>query len=303
MKKLVFLLLLLFLTSHGFAEAVGASVDSINIRVVINSDLSVDEEIIVNSINTYSTNSSYMYFFLSDLPEDLTITDENNNEYNYTSFVANGIYTLRLIDELMPNCSKIYYFSYSNNDIVQKFDRNHIFSYLFTSYYNISDFSLELVLPRGFGITQKDINTVSPPSSRIFSDGQQIIIEWVGGMNYLDTNTYLVFFERLAFSNFGIGSLITAVIIGFIIGGGLTYYFLKRRRKEIVTMALTKDEKNIVDFILSNNNDVFQNNVGKELDFSKPKLSKIIHNLQDKNILSVSPSGRKNKLRVNKRVL
>ena len=138
-----------------------------------------------------------------------------------------------------------------------------MFSYSFTSYYVLNEYNLELVLPKGFGITQKDVNTVSPPSSRIFSDGQQIILEWNEVLEYLEDSNYLVFFERIAFSNFSPAWSILFFIIGGGVGSVCMYYFLKRKRKDIVTMALTRDEKLVVDYVL-NNNDVFQNEVGKK---------------------------------------
>ncbi|MBN1923280.1 MAG: hypothetical protein JW791_00795 [Nanoarchaeota archaeon] len=303
MRKLFLLLIVFSAFSIVFAEDVGAKLNSINVEILINSDLSVDEFVTVTGFNNYTVNSSYLYVFLNDIPDDLIVTDENGTVLNQTSFVANGIFTIRILDTISPKSSKTYTLKYSNDDIIQRFDNNFVFSYYFTSYYNLSDFSLELVLPKGFGITQKDINTISPPSSRIFSDGQQIILAWEQGINYLESNIYLVFFERIAFGLFSLWWIIGSVLLGAGIGAGVTYYLLKRKRKDIVTMALIRDEKLVVDYVLDHDNEVFQNDVGKALDFSKPKLSKIVHNLEDKKILKVSPAGRKNKISVNKKVL
>jgi len=203
MKKILCFVIMCFIVSVGFSEDFGAKIRSIHSKVIIDSDLKVNQETVIGAFNDRSVNASYVYVFLSDLPKDLLILDEQEQEVNYTSFVANDIYTIRILDEIEPNNLKYYTISYSNNQLVQWIDNNYyLFSYSFTSYYVLNEYSFELVLPRGFGITQKDVNTVSPPSSRIFSDGQQIILEWNEVLEYLENTNYLVFFERIAFSNF-----------------------------------------------------------------------------------------------------
>jgi uncharacterized membrane protein len=68
-------------------------------------------------------------------------------------------------------------------------------------------------------------------------------------------------------------------------------------------MALARDEKRVVDYVLKQGKEVFQNDIGKALDLSKPKLSKIIHKLKSKKILLITHSGRKNKISINKEIL
>ena len=305
MKKLFLIMMLFLCIQIIFAEdaGVGAEVSGLSVETVINSDLSVAERITVEAFNSRSINSSYLYIFLSDIPENLQISNVNNTLLNYSSFIANGIYTIRLIDTIPSNSSKEYYLDFSNDNTVQRFDKTYVFSYVFNSYYDLNDVSFKLVIPVGFGIAVQEGNNISPPTSRLFSDGQQIIIEWIEDLNYLETRTFLVFFEKIAFSSFSIWFLLLAAVAGFIMGGGAVYFALKRKSKSIVTMALTKDEKSLVDYVLANNNSVFQNDIEKSLDFSKPKLSKIVHNLKEKNIILICPKGRKNEIEVNKEIL
>ncbi|PIU62979.1 hypothetical protein COS83_01410 [archaeon CG07_land_8_20_14_0_80_38_8] len=303
MKKAVLVLLPLLLIGAVFAEDAGGAVKSMNMEITINSDLTVTQTLNIEVVNTRTMKTSYIYIFLSDTPSNLQIIDENNTVLNYTSFVANNIYTIRLLDEIMPNSSKNYILKYNNEGIVQKFDNNYIFSYSFTSYYELEDFTIRLILPKGFGITLKEGNTVSPPTSRLFSDGQQVMIEWTEQVDYLETKTYLVFFERIALITYSIGLLFLTGLTCFMLGVTAAYFVLKRRRKDIVTMALTADEKKVVDYVLEKGSNVYQNDAGKALDFSKPKLSKIVHNLEDKNIIKLTPSGRKNTITINKEIL
>lgn len=303
MKKFLILLIILSVISACFAQEGGAKVESISADIIINHNLTVNQILMVEGVNNHNMNTSYIYIFLSDVPKDLKLKGENGVIVNYTSFVANGVFTLRVLDQIAPNSSKTYTLSYSNDNVLQSFDENYVFSYPFTSYYSLESFDLKLFLPTGYGITRKESNTVSPPTSRLFSDGQQVIIEWVDELDYLDTNTYLVFFERITTNNIPVSYMAITGILCFFAGAAITYVILKRKRKEIVTMALTKDEKSIVDYVIKEGNEAFQNDIGKALDFSKPKLSKIIHKLEDKNIIMLTPCGRKNKIKINDEIL
>jgi uncharacterized membrane protein len=60
---------------------------------------------------------------------------------------------------------------------------------------------------------------------------------------------------------------------------------------------LKEDEKKVFEYLLENNN-VLQRDMMYELDFSKVKLSRILHNLEQKNILERISKGNSNKIRL-----
>ncbi|MCS4542032.1 MAG: LPXTG cell wall anchor domain-containing protein [Euryarchaeota archaeon] len=65
----------------------------------------------------------------------------------------------------------------------------------------------------------------------------------------------------------------------------------KKRKKDIVHVFLTDEEKSVVDFIKSGGGEVLQENIWKEetLSFSRPKVSRIIADLEGRGILKREP--------------
>ncbi len=286
------LFLFLITVSIGMAFSEGAVVTGMGVDIHIDSHLVSHEKVIVQANNFHNVNSTYVYLFLSDKPSSVKIYDVNHTSINFSSYIANGVFVIRIMDIIAPNSSKLYYLEYDNS-LIRRFDKTYMFNFLFTSYYNLSTFSLRVFLPKGYTITREEGNTIFPPTSMLFSDGQQIIVQWKHPLVYLETYNYMVFFEKVAVSSYSFVWLIVCGLCGAIIGGLIVYYRMRSYKKEIVTMALSRDEKLVVDFVM-NHKEVSQKEIAIALDFSKPKLSKIVHNLESKGIVKLIHKGREN---------
>lgn len=302
MKRNVIILLVLFFFPGLVFAQLTASVESMNIVLDLSTTTASTETMTITAINNYDEPTDTIYVLFNNAPYNLDVTNENGFMMNYSVLLTNGVYSVKINEVIAPNSSEIFILSFSNN-AVESIEEYFLMSYSFTSYYSLDDFYLRILLPSGYGITQKEGSSISPQPSRLYSDGQQIIVEWIEPINYLESNAYFLFFEELSTSTTSIGSFILFVLIGFILGFAVSYVWLKRKSKEIITMALTPDEKNIIDLLMRTKKDIFQNDIGKKLDFSKPKLSKIIHVLENKKILIVIPAGRRNKIELNKEIL
>ncbi len=293
-REVVFLLLLGFSIGVSFSE--GAVITGMGIDIHIDSHLVSHEKVIVQANNFHDVNSTYVYLFLSDKPDSIKIYDVNNTVLNFSSYIANGVFVIRIMDTIAPNSSKLYYLEYENN-LVRRFDNTYMFNFFFTSYYNLSTFSLRVFLPEGYTITREEGNTIFPPTSMLFSDGQQIIVQWKHQLTYLNTYNYIVFFEKVPVSSYSLVWLLLSGLCGAVVGGATVYYYMKSHKKEIVTMALNRDEKLVVDFVM-NHGEISQKEIAIALDFSKPKLSKILHNLESKGIVRLIHKGRENIVKI-----
>ncbi|VVB75204.1 Uncharacterised protein [Candidatus Tiddalikarchaeum anstoanum] len=301
MKRLIILTILslmLFKLSFGL----DAEVTSFHITLDLTTGVS-SETISVTANNPYNESTNTLYVLLEDSPYRLEINDGTNRIMNFSSFVTNGVFTIKVYDVIPSNSSKVYNLVFLNDKVVRPIEDYYLMTYSFNSFYDDDDFSMIVKLPSGFGITQRDGGSVSPQPSHLYSDGQQIIIEWNERIEYGESGSYMVFFEKLTTPSVSFEGFVIVGFICFVAGFVLSQIMSRRKRKEIVAMTLTGDEKKVVDLVLKSKTILYQNDIEKGLDFSKPKLSKIIHFLETKSIIFVTPVGRKNKIELNKKMI
>ncbi len=260
-----------------------------------------EQEIIIGVKNNKNITQEEFFFLLGEAPDDLKVF-HNNEEVNHALLMLNNVPSIKIIDELSPNSTKEYVITY-DSELVESVEDYFLFSYSFTSYYNISDYKYEVILPQGYGIVRKGGSSISPSPSNLYSDGQQIIINWIEPLSYGEENAYLFFFQQLSTQNNSFVLIFFFGIIGLLAGGMITYLFLRSKRKELVVMALSDDEKKVFDMVSKNPKGVYQNKLLKPLDFSKSKLSKIVNNLSSKNIIRIERSGRKNILKLSDKII
>jgi uncharacterized membrane protein len=80
-----------------------------------------------------------------------------------------------------------------------------------------------------------------------------------------------------------------AAAVGVFIGG---YLMAKRKRQgEVVRVFLNPDEKYVVDFIRGQGGEVLQQEIWRanEVGFSRPKVSRIIADLEERGIIKREP--------------
>lgn len=306
MKKIILIIILcnlLLLTLSGSFCETNTKLLNLDIELTINPDLTINTLITTKVYNNSTKVSKYFYLFVSDQPDEIVIVDEQGNNINFTKYRVNNGLSIKIEDIIKSNESKIYTLTYLSKGLIQKYKNNFLFSYNYKSAYELPNFNLKLILPKGYGTTSEVLDPISPPTSRLFSNGQQIMIEWDNGLHYLETNSYSVFFEKINVISFSLIIGIIFFILGSIFGGIILYFFMKKNNKGFVAMALSIDEKKVLDFIIEVGNKAFQKDIGKAIDFSKPKLSKIITQLKNKKIIFSKRDGRKNLIIINNKIL
>jgi len=178
------------------------------------------------------------------------------------------------------------------------------FSYVPTT--EIEDFNVIVALPKGGTLVSdikkggESISAISPTPNRIYSDGERIIIMWnrknmKPGDNFRIVFTYKMISERKI-------KYIALIFVGMLIGSGITFFVVKGRKKEqkIAKLVLNEEEQKIFDLIIERGGVILQDEIVKELDYSKAKVSKIVRKLEEKGIIRKEPYKKTNKLYLRK---
>jgi len=107
-------------------------------------------------------------------------------------------------------------------------------------------------------------------------------------------------------SSLDIYMILAAVGIMASVAGGiaavLTFAFRKyasERAMRVALMALTEDERRVLEAILRSNGKAYQDKLRRELDMSKSKLSALVKTLERKHVITKERYFRTNILKVN----
>jgi uncharacterized membrane protein len=219
--------------------------------------------------------------------------------------------------------------SYSINNIVKK--SGHQLSFYRTLNFPITpaQLSYRIFLPIGYRLNMSDQANPSivPKPSDISTDGEHITIGWKETNPKLPLQYLVVYYdtepsESLAYIIrndlthasvviFGILLLAVGFAAGFLVKSQAAKNWLKKIPKGpakhyvIPSSLLSPDEKIILDFLKrkgAKKNPVNQKEIGKELEWSKSKVSAVLSNLYYKKIIDREKFGRNYKVKIVKEV-
>ncbi len=164
---------------------------------------------------------------------------------------------------------------------------------------NISNFEIIVNLPKGAILSDvENSSLIFPEPTNILSDGKRIILNWQ--VDYPRDNFEIFVDYRML--SLQVNYPIQIVISALIISAGFVVFLIKIYNKKvnrIIAIGLSHEEKKIYDFI-KEKGEIKQKILLKEFDFSKPKLSKLIRTLEEKNLIEKKPRGRTNILKLKK---
>jgi len=297
-KGAFFALMLLFLGACHCAE----SAKRIDAYIEITPNLEIYQRLNYTIYANDEKNLSSVLLMMPYMPERFDVLDSDMMFVNYSTSISNGIFVIKINDFMAAGSEKNYIVRTYADSFVATFGPSNIFTYTFLSYYDLEEFCLKLILPSNYAIISSQGNPISPLPNRLYSSNDGIILEWSQRINYMDSKSFFVFFEKSASSNYTWLIIVLTFVLSFLIGAGTIYFFIRKSKAKTLTQVLSKDEKSIVNLLLENK-DLTQKDIGQILDLSKPKLSKLISGLSKKGILSIVPDGRKNRIELRKEVL
>ncbi|MBI4015064.1 MAG: hypothetical protein HY365_03880 [Candidatus Aenigmarchaeota archaeon] len=130
------------------------------------------------------------------------------------------------------------------------------------------------------------------------SDGRVIYIQWA----LKDPTLGETFDAGVIYKTFGYTSQIAAFLIILAIIAlfmGMMYVFRKKDYRHILPV-LTDAERRVVEIVMREEKPVDQRKIIKDLDYSKPKVSRIVHDLEQRGLISVQRKGRSNVISMKK---
>ncbi len=193
---------------------------------------------------------------------------------------------------------------FNTTDSVRKLFGNYRFEASYGISMPIDSLSVLIYMPPT-GVLASDIasESYSPEDAKILTDGRHILLHWerenvtsTEGLNY--AVMYVLPGEPDEMNNYVV-TLLAIIALIAIAGFG---FFIKRNTKETVIEnvmpLLNKEEKKVIDVLRKHNNESMQKVVVNETDFSKAKVSRLIKDLAERNIIEVESLGKKNRIKL-----
>jgi len=174
---------------------------------------------------------------------------------------------------------------------------------------NLGSYRLRVILPEGYGLVESgDEASFSPDDARTGSEGRRIFIEWAEKDTTIgDRLEYTVEYQELEvlrdiFPGYYAAVLAVLVILAAVLG----YLYVRKQRSRDTIAALMpvlkEDERNVLRFMVTQDGECEQKDLVDNLDYSKAKISRLVKDLEERNLIEKIKEGRKNRLVLKKDV-
>ena len=280
-KFLIFTIFLFFLISFVSASSYNIEFNQVDNKVLVEHKISLD------SFQTISL----------DLPSDATSLSLN---LNYT-LSANK---LTLFGKDMD-------VSYITKSYLEKSNDGYYFVSKINFNFQVDEVQIKLVLKEGYYL---DKDKVFPKLSEIGTDGKQIFVLW--NIKDIKAGSDMPIFVDIKSKSSGIGAWLTW-ILGIIVALLILYFIYdklikrllrkpaKRAKKEKkaekapIESHLIESEKAVIKALKeADRGELWQKQLQLKTNFSKAKLSRLIRNLEARNLIEKIPFGNTNKVRL-----
>ena len=164
-------------------------------------------------------------------------------------------------------------------------------------YPNVKNLIFRIKLPPAYGINNEDISAIIPEPTYLQSDGKRIIVLWE--MKSPSTPMmYKIKYNSLVTNN-GFDTNILAplaIVLILLISLGIFLFYRSSKNREmevkIPPSLLSEDEMTICEIIKNEGGKIKQKKLSSITGFSKAKITKILTNLEKKELIEREPIGR-----------
>jgi uncharacterized membrane protein len=169
-----------------------------------------------------------------------------------------------------------------------------------------AEINVKLILPESAVLNTPDS---AYPKPIISTDGQHIILDWNDNLNKGESFSAFVVYKEKSESLFSILIIIAAILMVLIIAALIISKFkkikekkskkpAKKEKKKEIRIELMDDEKKIVDVLKKANGELWQKQIQLQTGFSKAKLSRLVRNLETREVIKKTPVGNTNKIKL-----
>ncbi len=164
-------------------------------------------------------------------------------------------------------------------------------------YSNVKNLIFRIKLPPAYGINNEDVSSIIPEATYLQSDGKRIIVLW----EMKSPSTPMIFkikYNSLVtgngFNKNIVASLAIVPILLISLGLFFFYRYSKKRNLDvkIPPSLLSEDEMTICGIIKNEGGKIKQKKLSSITGFSKAKITKILTNLEKKQLIEREPVGR-----------
>ncbi len=296
MKKVLRLVILLFIIFLVFSISNAYNIDEYKTSITLGYDSNKIRTTM--NISTNESEISRITIPISFYPENLFIYDSAKRlDYDIIEDEEDFIIVIHKNIEPEQNEKINMKFEYTK---IRKIENIYIFGYSIETP-EVNNFEVLIKLPVGAVISDTtETESIFPKPDVIGSDGQRIILRWEKENTEDEEFRIFILFEPIheeTLTSFGFYPIFIIILSATIILG--IYLFFQKRESKIKTIGLDKNEKKVYNFIKSKK-EIKQKSIQKELDFSKPRLSKLLRSLEEKKLIEKKPSGRTNIIKIKK---
>lgn len=158
----------------------------------------------------------------------------------------------------------------------------------------VRDFDLKVIIPRKMCVSPP----ISPPPDKVYSSGDDLIFEW----NVSDLEVGNVFSTTLGYEAKKEDEYSPLYFLfGIILLSPVTLLLIRRERRKgrnIIMSLLLDDERIVIEEIIKRGGVIEQNELYNVTGFSKPKISRITSDLEERGIIEKERYGRTNRIRI-----
>lgn len=205
----------------------------------------------------------------------------------------------------LSSAKTVQYKFTANNQVVQINQLNR-FVYKFSLIQLTEKFSVNIKIPLGAALVEKSklegtgMSRFEPSWGREGSDGRVIYMEWIATDPKLgDTYDISLIYEKIVLPGTDMPYMIILAVAVIIISIVAAVLYLRRKSPKHILPVLTEGERKTVEILLRDK-EVDQRKIVKETDFSKAKVSRIIHDLEARGVVEKRPKGRTNIIKLKK---
>jgi hypothetical protein len=296
-------MVLMFLLLPQSANAITYSFTDYSIRAALDEGDDLHEEVSFTILNLGDPPISWVEYSLISAPKNLRVRDEEG-PLLYSIEEERDV-LIKLREPLEKGESRKLSMFFTVSGAVTRVDQNKILTFSYIPEVDITRFSLSIKLPPQSTLASEvkrkgeSISAVYPSPSRIYSDGERIIVEWVEEV--LKAHESFRIFLMYTGVEKARKDYLLAALLGVLMGfAGAYYYFSQRSGRKIARMVLSEDEQKIYDMLLSAGGEILQDDVAKHTGFSRAKISKLVRHLEEKGIIKKEPYRKTNRLLLSK---
>lgn len=191
---------------------------------------------------------------------------------------------------------------YSFSGLVYQRGNTRTFRYSHPIYRPTENFYLRVDLPAGAGLTDSNSSdpAISPQDGETGSDGRRIFVAWEKEPQIGDTLSFSVDYQGLTDEGTDYLRIFGMVFVILLFAGAVYLYWRRMNRESIESVYgdLSDDELDVVELLKENDGEMLQKDVVDSSDYSKAKISGVVSDLVEKDIVEKEKEGRSNKLKI-----